>query len=160
MWFASSCVGVLRNVCVDVQNPIQAIVQHAEHNVLYAQDPLMQGFHSRHISHMLDIVCENQGQTGFSAAEIGAGTGGFTRQVIAELDRSPFSELRSYTATDITPAFGPSLLQLVNNSKLEFKVCICLSLPYLKVLSSVLPRRCHQVGAVNFLPVLHVLMRC
>ena len=64
-----------------VQNPIQAIVQHSEHNVLYAQDPLMQGFHSRHISHMLDIVCENQGQTGFSAAEVGAGTGGFTRQV-------------------------------------------------------------------------------
>jgi len=45
-------------------------------------------------------------------------------QVIAELDRSPFSELRSYTATDITPAFGPNLLQLVNNSKLEFKVHI------------------------------------
>ena len=43
-------------------------------------------------------------------------------QVIAELDRSPFSELRSYTATDITPAFGPNLIQLVNNSKLEFKV--------------------------------------
>ena len=56
-------------------------MQHAEHNVLYAQDPLMQGFHARHISHMLDIVCENQGQTGFSVAEIGAGTGGFTRQV-------------------------------------------------------------------------------
>ena len=55
-------------------------------------------------------------------AEVGAGTGGFTRQVIAELDRSPFSELRIYTATDITPAFGPNLLQLVNNSKLEFKV--------------------------------------
>ncbi len=43
-------------------------------------------------------------------------------QVIAELDRSPFSELRSYTATDITPAFGPNLLQMVGNSKLEFKV--------------------------------------
>ncbi|CAK0786732.1 hypothetical protein CVIRNUC_009946 [Coccomyxa viridis] len=104
-----------------MENPIQAIVQHSEHNVLYAQDPLMQGFHARHISHMLDIVCENQGQTGFSVAEVGAGTGGFTRQVIAELDRSPFSELRGYTATDITPAFGPNLLQLVNNSKLEFK---------------------------------------
>jgi fatty acid synthase len=104
-----------------MQNPIQAIVQHSEHGVLYAQDPLMQGFHARQISHMLDIVCENQGQTGFTVAEIGAGTGGFTRQVIAELDRSPFSELRSYTATDITPAFGPNLLQLVNNSKLDFK---------------------------------------
>ncbi|EIE23140.1 hypothetical protein COCSUDRAFT_47508 [Coccomyxa subellipsoidea C-169] len=104
-----------------MENPIQAIVQHAEHNVLYAQDPLMQGFHARHISHMLDIVCENQGQTGFTVAEIGAGTGGFTRQVIAELDRSPFSELRGYTATDITPAFGPNLLQMVGNSKLEFK---------------------------------------
>ena len=43
-------------------------------------------------------------------------------QVIAELDRSPFSELRRYTATDITPAFGPNLLQMVGNSKLEFKV--------------------------------------
>ena len=69
-----------------VQNPIQAIVQHSEHNVLYAQDPLMQGFHSRHISHMLDIVCENQGQTGFTVAEVGAGTGGFTRQVIPLAD--------------------------------------------------------------------------
>ena len=43
-------------------------------------------------------------------------------QVIAELDRSPFSELRRYTATDITPAFGPNLLQMVGNPKLEFKV--------------------------------------
>ena len=63
------------------QNPIQAIVQHAEHGQLYAADPLMQGFAPRHISHLLDIVCENQGQTGFSVAEVGAGTGGFTRQV-------------------------------------------------------------------------------
>ena len=74
-----------------MQNPIQAIVQHAEHNVLYAQDPLMQGFHSRHISHMLDIVCENQGQTGFTAAEVGAGTGGFTRQVGLRLAQLFFS---------------------------------------------------------------------
>ena len=77
-----------------VQNPIQAIVQHSEHNVLYAQDPLMQGFHSRHISHMLDIVCENQGQTGFSAAEIGAGTGGFTRQVRPRFAQLVFQTLR------------------------------------------------------------------
>ena len=63
-------------------------MQHAEHNVLYAQDPLMQGFHSRHISHMLDIVCENQGQTGFTVAEVGAGTGGFTRQVIHPFNAS------------------------------------------------------------------------
>ncbi len=75
-------------LCGGVQNPIQAIVQHAEHNVLYAQDPLMQGFHARHISHMLDIVCENQGQTGFTVAEIGAGTGGFTRQVRANTPTS------------------------------------------------------------------------
>ena len=77
------CVVMQRSTCggVCVQNPIQAIVQHSEHNVLYAQDPLMQGFHARHISHMLDIFCENQGQTGFTVAEVGAGTGGFTRQV-------------------------------------------------------------------------------
>lgn len=56
-------------------------MQHAEHGVLYAADPLMQGFHGRHISHLLAIVCENQGQRGFSVAEVGAGTGGFTRQV-------------------------------------------------------------------------------
>ena len=43
-------------------------------------------------------------------------------QVIAELDRSPFSELRRYTATDITPAFGPNLLQMVGSPKLDFKV--------------------------------------
>ena len=69
------------HVSLVLQNPIQAIVQHSEHGVLYAADPLMQGFHGRHISHLLDIVCENQGQTGFSVAEVGAGTGGFTRQV-------------------------------------------------------------------------------
>lgn len=129
-WYSGSLHGLNEaevHVLGVVQNPIQAIVQHSEHNVLYAQDPLMQGFHSKHISHMLDVVCENQGQTGFTVAEVGAGTGGFTRQVIAELDRSPFSELRSYTATDITPAFGPNLLQLVNNSKLEFKVRSCTS---------------------------------
>ena len=55
LWQGSECS------CVLAQNPIQAIVQHSEHNVLYAQDPLMQGFHARYISHMLDIVCENQG---------------------------------------------------------------------------------------------------
>jgi len=77
---------------VVVQNPIQAIVQHSEHNVLYAQDPLMQGFHSRNISHMLDIVCENQGQTGFTVAEVGAGTGGFTRQVTLPFNASIASE--------------------------------------------------------------------
>ncbi|EIE22203.1 ketoacyl-synt-domain-containing protein [Coccomyxa subellipsoidea C-169] len=104
-----------------MQSPIQAIMQHGEHSQLYAQDPLMQGFHARHINHMLDIVCENQGQAGFSVAEIGAGTGGFTRQVFAELNQSPFSELRGYTATDITPGFGPNLLQMISNPKLDFK---------------------------------------
>lgn len=50
-------------------------------------------------------------------------------QVIAELDRSPFSELRRYTATDITPAFGPNLLQMVGSPKLDFKVGLLLAPP-------------------------------
>lgn len=63
------------------QNPIEAITQHEEHHSLYARDPLARGFDPKHLSHFIEIVAENQKQEGFKVAEIGAGTGGLTRQV-------------------------------------------------------------------------------
>lgn len=63
------------------QNPIQAIVTHPDHADVYARDVFVSGFHGRHLARMLDIACENQPQDGFVAAEVGAGTGGLTRQV-------------------------------------------------------------------------------
>lgn len=42
-------------------------------------------------------------------------------QVIGELERNHFAPLRKYTATDITAAFGPNLLQTVRNPKVDFK---------------------------------------
>jgi fatty acid synthase len=64
-----------------LQNPIEAITQHEEHHLLYARDPLARGFDKKHLSIFIQIVCENQKQEGFRVAEVGAGTGGLTRQV-------------------------------------------------------------------------------
>lgn len=60
-------------------------MQHEEHHLLYAKDPLARGFHNNHLSHFINIVAENQIQAGFQVAEIGAGTGGLTRQVSRSL---------------------------------------------------------------------------
>ena len=70
------------------QNPIQAIVTHPEHGVLYSDDPFVSGFGRRHLKRLLDIACENMGQAGFAVAEVGAGTGGLTRQARALLLKS------------------------------------------------------------------------
>ena len=43
-------------------------------------------------------------------------------QVVDQLDRNSFKEMHRYVATDITAAFGPGLLRLVDNPRLEFKV--------------------------------------
>lgn len=64
-----------------VQNPIEAITQHEEHQHVYARDPLARGFDHKHLSHFIEIVAENQSQQGFKVVEVGAGTGGLTRQV-------------------------------------------------------------------------------
>jgi hypothetical protein len=42
-------------------------------------------------------------------------------QVIDDLERNNFTRMRKYTATDITAAFGPGLLQSVRNSALDFQ---------------------------------------
>jgi hypothetical protein len=132
-----------------LQNPIAAIVTHPEHGVLYSHDLVLSGFGARALAWCLETVCENQAQVGFSVAEIGAGTGGLTRQVrmcflledewwsplvtmrgelrsslqvVDQLDRNSFKEMHRYVATDITAAFGPSLLALIDNPRLEFKV--------------------------------------
>ena len=54
---------------------------HPEHGQLYAGDPFVSGFGGRHLARLVDIACENQRQAGFSVAEVGAGTGGLTKQV-------------------------------------------------------------------------------
>lgn len=38
------------------------------------------------------------------------------------LERNNYADMHRYTATDITPAFGPNLLQTIGNPKLDFKV--------------------------------------
>lgn len=43
-------------------------------------------------------------------------------QVIEELERNNYVPMRKYTATDITPGFGPNLLQTVRSPNVEFKV--------------------------------------
>ena len=58
-----------------------AIVQHPEHKDLYATDPIARGFEGEVLTVMLDMVGENLSTDGFRCAEVGAGTGGFTRQV-------------------------------------------------------------------------------
>ena len=53
---------------------------------------------------------------------MGAGTGGFTRQVLDRLDRNATTELVRYTATDVTPSFRQALLAGLASPKLAFQV--------------------------------------
>ena len=64
-----------------LQDPNMAIVQHPEHKDLYAIDTCAKGFDKEVLILMLGIVGENVSTDGFRCAEVGAGTGGFTRQV-------------------------------------------------------------------------------
>lgn len=68
-----------------LQDPNIAIVQHPEHKDLYAADPYSRGFDEEVLIVMLDVVKENVASDGFRCAEIGAGTGGFTRQASVSL---------------------------------------------------------------------------
>ena len=63
---------------------------HPDHADVYARDVFVSGFGARHLARFLDVACENQPQDGFAAAEIGAGTGGLTRQVSAGPPSSSF----------------------------------------------------------------------
>jgi hypothetical protein len=49
-------------------------------------------------------------------------------QVIDDLARNAFTILRKYTATDISAAFGPTLLQTVRSPTLEFKASCTITL--------------------------------
>ena len=74
---------------------------HPDHADVYAHDVFVSGFAVHHLSRFLDIICENQPQDGFVAAEIGAGTGGLTRQVSTR-PRSwhhPLSHMQAPAAT-------------------------------------------------------------
>ena len=58
----------------------------------------------------------------FRVVEVGAGTGGLTRDALPLLDDGLNAELLQYTATDITNAFSSSLLDSVRSPKLQSKV--------------------------------------
>lgn len=55
--------------------------------------------------------------------ELGAGTGGLTRDAFPLLDFDPNCELLQYTATDISSVWAPRLLEKMTSTKLRFKAC-------------------------------------
>jgi fatty acid synthase, animal type len=64
------------------------------------------------------------GIAGFRVLEVGCGTGGLTKDAVPILDKDGTAELLQYCATDVTPAFGPALLDTLRSQKLVFKVRI------------------------------------
>lgn len=53
--------------------------------------------------------------------EVGAGTGGMTRDAFPTLDVDNNCEILQYTATDISSVWAPRLLESINTTKLQFK---------------------------------------
>ena len=47
----------------------------------FSKDPLISGFGKSELKIMLDMAMDNQRPEGFVAGELGAGSGGFTKQV-------------------------------------------------------------------------------
>ncbi len=60
-------------------------------------------------------------RAGFRVCEVGAGTGGLTRDAFPILDVDNHCEVLQYTATDISAVWAPRLLESFNTSKLQFK---------------------------------------
>ena len=58
---------------------------------------------------------------GFRVLEMGAGTGGLTKDALPLLDCDLHHELLRYCATDITSAFSTGLIDAVKSPKLVFK---------------------------------------
>lgn len=58
---------------------------------------------------------------GFRVLEMGAGTGGLTKDALPLLDTDLHHELLRYCATDITSAFSTGLIEAVKSPKLVFK---------------------------------------
>ena len=61
------------------------------------------------------------GRAGFRVCEVGAGTGGLTRDAFPTLDVDNNCEILQYTATDISAVWAPRLLESINTTKLQFK---------------------------------------
>ena len=61
---------------------------------------------------------------GFRVCEVGAGTGGLTRDAFPILDVDNNCELLQYTATDISNVWAPKLLESIGSSKMQFKARI------------------------------------
>ena len=59
--------------------------------------------------------------SGFRVLEMGAGTGGLTKDALPLLDCDLHHELLRYCATDITSAFSTGLIESVKSPKLVFK---------------------------------------
>ena len=57
----------------------------------------------------------------FRVLEMGAGTGGLTKDALPMLDCDLHHELLRYCATDITSAFSTGLIESVKSPKLVFK---------------------------------------
>ena len=58
--------------------------------------------------------------------EVGAGTGGLTRDAFPTLDVDNNCEILQYTATDISSVWAPRLLESINTTKLQFKARPCI----------------------------------
>ena len=58
---------------------------------------------------------------GFRVCEVGAGTGGLTRDAFPRLDMDNNCEMLQYTATDISSVWAPRLLESISSAKLQFK---------------------------------------
>ena len=74
---------------------------------------------------LLHAVCERIKCAGFRVCEVGAGTGGLTRDAFPTLDVDNNCELLQYTATDISSVWAPRLLESINTTKLQFKARPC-----------------------------------
>lgn len=71
----------------------------------------------------------NPGRTGFRVCEVGAGSGGLTRDAFPILDMDGNVEILQYTATDISRGWASRLLDSVKSPKMQFKArAICLGL--------------------------------
>lgn len=100
------------NVEQTLKAPIQAIVKHPEHGVLYSND-LALGMPLHLIEKTLRVVEENVGD--LDICEIGCGTCGLTRGIV----RRP--SIRRYLATDVSPAFLANVDTILGGSDLVEK---------------------------------------
>ncbi|KAK9904717.1 hypothetical protein WJX75_001194 [Coccomyxa subellipsoidea] len=121
---------VLSRICRDIStpevavksllHPMQAIVAHSEHDMVYVKDPACRSFSYDTLKLFTEIILENM-PTGFRVLEAGAGTGGLTKDALPLFETDMHHELLRYTATDITSAFSGGLLDAVKSPKLNFK---------------------------------------